>query len=512
MNRLTAIASNGMLYKDITQWLRQRTFTLLFLGLLGFCEFIAVLLGTLQLDNPAQAGTITFGLLTGALALFGIVTAFNGHMATSREFSDKTFELYALAGMSLEKMVLGKLLSLMTQFLFGACCIVPFLFFAYLLGGVDFYAIITALVVALLVAPPIFLFSLLVAAYQKQRTTRILSRIGAVFGLIIFIQYFFIVILAPFAFGRGRSAFSASTIITDLLSGSADAWGMAALILCFYFQVCLLLFYICAHAMRPATDSREHLVKALLTSLFTCFALILVWNALMGRSMNGAYQPFFIVLYVLMAWLGMTCFFGPLTVPIIIRRRQQALAEHPTLRTLPARVVHFWFEPGPRGLFCTYLLLISIALGSAAVMWYCDLHSRPLNDDAKRFFTFLSYPLSMPFFIAFPAVLFYSFDRFARYKYTPALILLFWVVAGVVCQILFAVQVSDRHFLASVQQYLLLWCSIFLSPISTVSAETWARELNIEQTFYPIRFLLGLIGLAFMLRIIARRKKLNVTT
>jgi hypothetical protein len=104
--------------------------------------------------------------------------------------------------MSLEKMIRGKFLSMMAQFLFGFFCIVPFLFFSYLLGGLDFYTIWAVLILAAILVPPLFLFALTVALYSYQvKALSILFRVG---GLLLLIFGGLMAVRVVFFLGPGR--------------------------------------------------------------------------------------------------------------------------------------------------------------------------------------------------------------------------------------------------------------------------------------------------------------------
>src|SRR5690606_1846702 len=134
-----------MFYKDITQWLRNRTFASLFFGLLLVAETLSlfIIAGSDEISNP---GTSMFYTLFLVLIIYAMLIAYLGNALTSREFVNRTFELYELSGMSLERMVGGKVLSMLYQFFFGFFCLVPFMFFAYFLGGLDFLEMLVGVI------------------------------------------------------------------------------------------------------------------------------------------------------------------------------------------------------------------------------------------------------------------------------------------------------------------------------------------------------------------------------
>ena len=109
---------NAMVYKDVTQWLRNRSFLVLFFGLLALAEGVSGLIMSLGEEVP-QPGNVTFVVLYVILGFYAFIIAVTGYTLAAKEFQNRTFELYELSGMSLERMVGGKLLSMICQFFFG---------------------------------------------------------------------------------------------------------------------------------------------------------------------------------------------------------------------------------------------------------------------------------------------------------------------------------------------------------------------------------------------------------
>jgi hypothetical protein len=56
------LGDNAMLYKDLTQWLRNKTFVGLFFGLLLLAEGISVFVSSIT-KTPGNAGPVVFSLL-----------------------------------------------------------------------------------------------------------------------------------------------------------------------------------------------------------------------------------------------------------------------------------------------------------------------------------------------------------------------------------------------------------------------------------------------------------------
>ena len=63
MSRLSTFYDNAMLYKDVTQWMRNRTFATLFIGLLVVAELIAVTVSVIPFNQKADAGVAAYTFL-----------------------------------------------------------------------------------------------------------------------------------------------------------------------------------------------------------------------------------------------------------------------------------------------------------------------------------------------------------------------------------------------------------------------------------------------------------------
>ena len=95
MIRTEAWTQNAMLYKDVTQWMRRRTFLTFFFGLLGIAEVTALLVA---MSDTEQGGLIIFGILTGVTLLYLIGLAGMAFRLFADELGNRTFELFEMAG------------------------------------------------------------------------------------------------------------------------------------------------------------------------------------------------------------------------------------------------------------------------------------------------------------------------------------------------------------------------------------------------------------------------------
>jgi hypothetical protein len=80
-----ALGDNAMLYKDLTQWLRNKTFVGLFFGLLLLAEGVSVFVSSITM-TPGNAGPVVFSSLLLVLLFYGIIIAFCGYSLTSKDF------------------------------------------------------------------------------------------------------------------------------------------------------------------------------------------------------------------------------------------------------------------------------------------------------------------------------------------------------------------------------------------------------------------------------------------
>jgi len=488
------VQDNAMFYKDITQWLRNRTFVALFFGLLLFAEGISVFIMSLGDTFEDNAGQVVFYSLYFVLVVYAVVIAFMAHGLTAREFANKTFELYELSGMSLEKMISGKLISMLYQFLFGFFCIVPFMFFAYFLGGLDFFELFSGAIFTVLAILPFYLVTLLVALTTRLKQVSTVGRVFAVFGGI-----FLVLGGIGSIFTGSRSPVvqffkGAADLLKDLLQFSPEAVIGVGLFLLFYMQVCALLFYLCCNTISRESDSRELPIKAL------CYTLVLSWIGFLGgmayRKGYAADLPgtiAFPVFFMLCA-IGLLLFYNRVDVPVIIQRKYEG-------RRPLSRLIYYVFQPGAAGTMRTMLLMMGTMIGLSIL-----IHLRSLlvptstTSDPRKWLESLSIPLQVPFFLVFPlgfvAGLKSMKDNYAAQR---TLVAIWWGVAGAVASFFTAWASSRSHIATPMFEFV----GLIISPFS--SAISWAKA-----GFVPaptVRIVLGVIGLFFMKRHLDRRRR-----
>jgi hypothetical protein len=496
-----ALGDNAMLYKDLTQWLRNKTFVGLFFGLLLMAEGVSVYVTSMP-SEPGRTGPVVFNILVVLLYLYGLVIGFIGYTLTSREFQNRTFELYELSGMSLEKMIRGKWGSMIAQFLFGFFCIVPFLFFSYLLGGLDFYTVLGVVVLAAILVPPFYLIVLAVALHgQKIKALSTLFRVGA--GLaFIWVGWVVLVSIIDGLHRRSTPMADVGRLIKEILTttGSHDALIWCSVFLTFHLLFCLILFYLSCNAISPVTDSREGAVKGL-SALF-CLGLMALGPVGFWVTKSAQFFVFLVPVFGIECLLGLLYFWGPVEVPLMARRRQEES------RWRVVRLVRYWFQAGAGGTFRTLLLLWGVAkvLQIWINSWWMSAH--PYQENSNQFASLL---LAVPFWITLPGLLLLGFRRFRQ---SPVLmrmtLLMWWGVGGAVFFVILVVLQDVYRYRPDSPFFYYL--SGVLTPVSAFSVllmSSSGRFAGLADTLCELWRWMGLLGLLALARILYGRIRLD---
>lgn len=422
---------NAMFYKDITQWMRNRTFASLFFGLLLVAEALSlfIIAGSDDISNP---GVSMFYTLYLVLIIYALLIAFMGNGLTSREFVNRTFELFELSGMSLERMVGGKILSMLYQFFFGFFCLVPFMFFAYFLGGLDFIEMLVGVIIMGFLALPLYLMSLLSALTGRFKQIALLARLAAVFSLGMFTLF---TIISFFTNQPIMQEFvrELTDFFKTMFSGSSEAILVFVVGAAIYVQVCLLLFYFCCDSISRESDSREIPIKVLTGSLILCWMALFGYMIAMRGYEEGITYMVVVPVFLALLALGVRTFYNRATVPpIVVRRYRDATGFR--------RLLYSMFRPGIEGSVRTLFLLIllAVAAGQFAVsmQFVTSIHS---DLAAVEWWSGMSLLVQIPWFLAIPHI-FFARARDMRYNYAGqrTITVAWWVVLGALVMIYLA--------------------------------------------------------------------------
>lgn len=465
---------NAMFYKDITQWLRNRTFASLFFGLLLVAEILTIfVIGTAD-DNSQPGVTLFYGLYL-VLIVYAMLIAYQGNSLTSREFSNRTFELFELSGMSLERMVGGKLFSMLYQFFFGFFCLVPFMFFAYILGGLDFIEMLVGVLVAALLAVPLYLFSLASALTARLKQVTLLVKMASGFFVVMVV---FSMLTSLFSNKSVMQYFvqAFTELIKRMIDGSFEDLIYFVCILAVYAELCFLLFYLGCDNISRENDSRETPVKVFGSLLIISWLSIFVAGSAAGVSAStmqaaSAALPAFVAIMA----LGLRSFYSSPRLPIIVAKRHEKSRG-------PVRWLFPIFKPGIEGACRTILLLTIISV---------VLHSYVFGASVYTALLFQA-----PWFLVFPHILYASTnDIRANYPAQRTLAVAAWVVLGAIILIVMA-WTRVNLFTSDASPFLTL-TSALLSPLSSI-ATAGSSNTVVQETGAYARFVSGAAGLVLM--------------
>jgi hypothetical protein len=487
------VRDNPMLYKDITQWLRQKGFGLLFMLLLFLGEAVSILIASLSLEE-GSAGPATFMTLSVILVVYGIIVIFMSTTHTMREYKDGTFELYELAGLSLEKMIFGKFVAIASEFLFGFFALAPFLFFSYQLGGVDFTVILTVLG-GIGLAVPIAAVSSIAFAFMNRKKGK---SVGSVFGriligLVIFIAFNYVVVFIVLILGSSSFFSSGGSFVKRLFEFDTDAIFASLAFLYIYILGWTLFFFIGCHRISPKCDTRETAIK-FLTFLIACSVVVKSAYDFALSNDKTDLRLGAILLFIMPLVTGLMFVFGRAKPPrMAIKRRDAA-------KLAFSRWVYFLFESGAKGTQRTlflYTLAACAFLGVAVIQTPAKSYWETVEVCGIAFMA--------PYFVAMATSIFLTIGslRQAQSGAFAASVLIFWVISGAILMIVTGTYTNGyNQFGETYQQILGLLC-IVGSPISALSVLS-IKDIMTPEVKALVEIILGLWGLWQMNRVIRR--------
>jgi len=503
MKNPALLYNNAMLYKDITQWLRNKTFAVLFFGLLLFSEVVSLIVISIP-GESAEAGLVSFIFFIILLCLYSLAITTMGYNHTAREFVNKTFELYELSGISLEKMVLGKFLSMSVQFLFGYFCVIPFMFFSYLLGGLDFVSIFGFSILLFLLAIPVFLGTLLLSFSSRFMKLSGIGRSILIIMLLLFILNLLGTLLGALFMSHSPLA-GLSDLLKALFTFDPRVIGGILIFFVFYVQICLFLFYFCCHVISGANDSREMPLKILFFTLYLSWVGFSCWLMRKPSSINEEYfYLFYIPLFFILLIVGFLFFYNRMDVPLIVENRWSNAR-----RVL--RSVYFLFRPGAEGTARLVLIMLAVLILPSVFLYLLLSGKTGFDQKSPYFFNALSAPFQAPFFLAFPAGVLLCFKGMRKkMKEIRTLAVLWWIFVGVGVLIVYSFLKSFNRSRDNPLVFVIEIVSLLASPLSSFSVGV-SRNFFAFEMGAIIRFLSGMLGLVFMYVIIRWRKRIEAS-
>jgi hypothetical protein len=376
------------------------------------------------------------------------------------------------------------------------------MFFAYFLGGLDFFELVSGSVLTLLAILPIYLFALLVALSTRLKQVSTLGRIGAIFFIIFFVVSGFISLVAPTS--PLSDAFrAASNMIKDILTLNWRAILQFWVFLLFYAQFNLLLFYLCCNVISRETDSRELPIKLLLFTIalsWLAFRTVVVW-----RWGYTKYEPGFtsIPIFLGLCLTVITLFYNRHTVPPIIKLKYDQVRG-------PRKWVYNIFQPGIIGTVRT-MMLILLALVAAAGMIYpfamiaAAAGSGTAGTPGMDWLQAVSPALQLPFFLVFPFGFLLTLPSIKHnYALQRTMVAMWWGVSGALTA--FIVSWWNMRGQYPSLGGVLEFAALVLSPLSSAFADLKSGSGIYDNGPY-IRLATGAVGIILVQRYIARVRK-----
>jgi len=481
---------NPMLFKEICQGVHNSTFIMTFFLLLTG-GLAAMILGPLMIDeyntrSSGPSGATVAGLLLGCLHLYGVAIALRTLAMTTKEFDNRTFELYALAGLSPERMVLGKISIQACTFLFGLSALAPFILSAYFLGGVDVLALFWVFVSVLVLNLHLFMVTGVVALSKAVPHLRGFLMLGFGVGLIFFIGTGLSMI--TWGLGSGRSTDILSMLLLGFQPGTWEMfWPIS-----FHLLALITTFVVATHFLCPESDSREHWIKG----------LFLIVNLMMLAIMTVYTSDETIAFYSYTSYigflaLGLLFYVNQEVVPVMVRNRARN-------SWYILRVLRIVLEPGRFGTAILLMFLMGLNTFVVLVIVPSGVFT-VLSSFTYSMFHAVNQALTLPAWGVLTIVL---SDRFTRtvpaWRNDPALrrtaICVSWALIALAYVI---VNFSFHGNNVTNEKFTII--GALLSPVLMLIDDKALSALSKT----PIVWLIGLIGSSIILILDARRVALT---
>ena len=173
-----------LVVKELRQALRGRYFAISFWATLVFAMGLTILrLAGFQLGSRSLWGDDTndgrgiFSVLYFCLAwAVGAVVPFSAFLSMGAEWEEGTFDLLVLSNLRPRQIFLGKLLSAAIQCALTMSAIVPFMAFAFLLGGIDLLLLAIMLTLLVFYSLAASAFAIALSTLARARYARLMLR------------------------------------------------------------------------------------------------------------------------------------------------------------------------------------------------------------------------------------------------------------------------------------------------------------------------------------------------
>lgn len=352
---------NPLLVRVVRQELRSKGFISIFVLLLTGATVTAMVVAALSRDSGVhnEIGPGFFGVIAFAWVFaLGVAQPLACFRAIANERNDDTWDLVELTGMRPLSVVLGLLWASLVQTMLYTAALAPFMVMAYLLRGIDVFAIVFTLIVVPLMSIAACSLAVFTAALSAHKAVR--ATLGGLLGLGLVIGW---LITSPMWF----NLYILGELLDELRTFRSDAWiGVTGFFNGWIASVVLLLVLAGTLLSHRARD-RSFAPRALWWCLW---ANAWIWIAIALAALTsidaGDVAEAVIVMSVLTAIHAQVLGFFAVSEDRELSPRQARAITHPPRWR---RYLTWCLGPGAaRGRLC-YLAMTVLSLGAGFVAW-----------------------------------------------------------------------------------------------------------------------------------------------
>ncbi len=475
-----------MIYKDLAQWFQRKTFAVHYILFFGVCQLIFTLGYVISLadDTAGPIGQGLAGILAATLVGIAYILSGQSFMLIRSEMQSRTMELFLLSGLSLERIILGRWVTVLFQFLLCGVVLVPFMLGSIFFGGVDPFSVVASIVLTIIIVLLLSMYAILAAVLTQNKHVKFLLALST-FGILLGLTIFCFITWGMFLADESGNAISG---IAYLMRVSLEGDWVAISGLLFMglviVELLVFMFYMACHAIRPSSDTRaRHIQLSALVILLTylgVFLFSLIFNSYDDDDLIG----YSTILFFILLAVGLVSLFGPEQRPMmdIARERRNGLLK----RLVMAPTGH---DVGGSSRFALLVLAI------------CSLFSIGINmvggvrtDD----YSFAGVIMLVPWYLVFPGFLLRMNKKLAANHTALRVILVaWWVFSGIFFSIISAIFFRDSEPL-----------NILAALITP--AWGWFISMNNDiEVVFALQFLLGIFSCILILIYAARQTHLQ---
>ncbi len=171
---------NPILVKEVRQALRGRFFKVSFWVTLTMATIVGLFVLLISYSNSGTNNEDVFGVqfftaIFSCLSLASLVLVpFSAFLSMGAEWDENTYDLLVISNLKPRQIILGKVLSASVQSLLFYSAFGPFLVFAFLLRGVDLFALATVLSISVTGSLSLSCLAVAMSSFARGRFARLL--------------------------------------------------------------------------------------------------------------------------------------------------------------------------------------------------------------------------------------------------------------------------------------------------------------------------------------------------